>query len=91
MLNIVCAASDALLGPGNSALEQKVALQIQGISSMEVLKPLVQALLPYESAKGASNSGALLSGHRTLIPTLSCLNSSSLIRSCQEENLPAYI
>ncbi len=90
-LNMVCSAADALLGPGNSILEQKVALQIEGIAGMEVLKPLVQALLPYEAATGHSQSGKLFSGHGSLICTLSFLKCSSLIRSCQEEDPQGYI
>ena len=39
--------ADSLLGPGSEALAGKVAHQIEGLASKDVLEPLIQALLPY--------------------------------------------
>ncbi len=39
--------ADTLLGPGSEALAGKVARQIEGLASEDVLKPLIQTLLPY--------------------------------------------
>ena len=57
--------TDGVLGPGSEALAGKVAHQIEGLASMEVLKPLIQALLPYAQKEPPAHAG---------VPSLSALS-----------------
>ena len=53
--------TDLLLECGSEALARDIALQIEGLASMDVLKPLIQALLPYAQKDAPTHAGTVIS------------------------------